>query len=499
MSLFSDIALGFSVALAMDNLFYCAIGVLMGTLIGVLPGIGPLAAISMLLPLTYNIDAVGALIMLSGIYYGAQYGGSTTAILVNVPGESSSVVTALDGYKLARKGKAGTALAIAALGSFFAGSVATLLIAVLAKPLTLVGQTFGAAEYFSLMVLGLIVAVILARGTLIKALAMVVIGLMLGAIGTDVETGASRMTLGLPDLWDGVDVLALAIGLFALAEVGRTLAQPADDVVPVAKVGSLYPSREDLAKSAKPVIRGTILGSLLGLLPGGGAVLSSFVSYAVEKRISRNPAAFGHGAIEGVAGPEAANNAGAQTSFIPMLTLGLPANPILALLLGAMIIHGIQPGWNIVNKQPDLFWGLIASMWIGNAMLVIINLPLIGLWIRLLSIPYWVLGPTIVLLCAFGILGTSNSAFAIQLAAMFAFAGYVLERLEFEPAPLILGFILSPMLEENFRRALQFADGDFTTFFTRPISLAFLVVGTIMLLVGLLPAITRRRRDVFTE
>jgi TctA family transporter len=501
MDLLSNLALGFSVAASPTNLLFCLIGVTLGTLIGVLPGIGATATIAMLLPITFQLDEpVSALIMLAGIYYGAQYGGSTTAILINMPGESSSAVTALDGYQMARRGKAGTALAIAALGSFFAGTVATLLVAVFAPPLTTVALRFGAAEYASLMILGLVCAVALAHGSVVKALAMVTLGLLLGLVGRDVETGAARFTLGLPQLDEGLSFVALAVGVFGIAEILRNLeGRPEDRSILGTKLGALWPSRADLKAMVAPMIRGTVLGSALGVLPGGGAILASFGSYTIEKRLSKNPSEFGQGAIAGVAGPESANNAGAQTSFIPLLTLGIPANPVMALMVGAMIIQGIVPGPNVATEQPDLFWGIIASMWIGNLLLIVLNLPLIGLWVRLLRVPYHVLFPIIMAFCSIGVFSVKGDAFDLFAVAAFGALGYAFAKLRCEPAPLLLGFVLGPLLEENLRRAMILGRGDPTTFLTRPISAGILLVTLAVLVVVLLPAVRRRRDEVFVE
>ncbi len=499
MDILSNLELGFSVALSLQNLFYCFIGVLLGTLIGVLPGLGPVATIAMLLPITFGLPPVSALIMLAGIYYGAQYGGSTTAILINLPGESSSVVTALDGYQMARQGRAGVALATAALGSFFAGSVATLLLALFAPPLADLALQFGAPEYFALMVLGLIASVALASGSVLKALAMVVLGILLGLAGQDVYTGAPRFTFDITDLADGIEFVALAMGVFGLGEIIRNLEDEHTRSVGVQKVTGLMLTREDFRRITGPVLRGTALGSLLGILPGGGAMLSSFASYSIEKKISKTPQRFGKGAIEGVAGPESANNAGAQTSFIPMLTLGIPSNPVMALMIGALIIQGIVPGPNVVNEKPDLFWGIIASMWIGNFMLVLLNLPLIGIWVRLLTVPYHVLYPLIVGFCCIGVYSVNNNVFDVFAMAMFGVVGYVLVKLECEPAPLLLGFIIGPMLEEYLRRAMLISRGDPLVFFTRPLSASLLMLAFAALVVVLLPSVRKKRDEAFQE
>ncbi len=499
MDLISNLGLGFATAASPENLLFCLVGVILGTLIGVLPGIGATATIAMLLPITFQLEPVSSLIMLAGIYYGAQYGGSTTAILINMPGESSSAVTAIDGYQMARKGRAGTALAVAALGSFFAGTVATLLVAIFAPPLTVVALKFGAAEYFSLMVLGLVSAIALAHGSILKALAMVVLGLLLGMVGTDIYSGTPRFTLGITEYADGLNFVALAVGVFGIAEILRNLEGDQDRTVLGAKLAGLFPSREDLRRIAGPVLRGTGIGSVLGILPGGGAVLASFASYTVEKRMSKTPEAFGQGAIEGVAGPESANNAGAQTSFIPLLTLGIPANPVMALMVGAMIIQGIVPGPNVASEQPTLFWGVIASMWIGNLMLVVLNLPLIGMWVRLLKVPYHVLFPIIIAFCSIGVYSVNSNVYDLYAVAFFGLMGYVLIKLKCEPAPLLLGFVLGPMLEENLRRAMILGRGDPTVFLSRPISATLLVMTVVVLVVVLLPSIRKKRDEVFVE
>ncbi len=475
MELLQNLALGFSVAMTLKNLLFAFTGALVGTLIGVLPGIGPIATIAMLLPVTFHLEPVSGLIMLAGIFYGAQYGGSITAILVNLPGETSSVVTCIDGHQMARQGRAGAALAVAALGSFFAGCVSTALIATFAPPLAKVGQSFGAPEYFSLMVLGLIAAVVLAHGSVLKAVAMIILGLLVGLVGTDGNSGGTRFTFGITDLSDGLDVATLAIGLFGVSEIIANLAQPEEQRGVIARITRLWPSADDFRKSWPAVLRGTGLGAVLGVLPGGGATLSSFAAYALEKKVARDPARFGHGAVEGVAGPESANNAGAQTSFIPMLTLGIPGNAVMALMIGALTIHGIQPGPQIMTERPQMFWGMIASMWIGNLMLLIINLPLIGMWVQLLRVPYRFLYLAILLFCAIGVYTVNNSAAAVLLAALFGVLGYIFMRLDCEPAPMILGFVLGPLMEDNLRRAMRISAGDPMIFLNRPISLGLLI------------------------
>jgi TctA family transporter len=499
MELFSNLALGFATAGSLENLFFCFVGVLLGTLIGVLPGIGATATIAMLLPITFQLEPVSSLIMLAGIYYGAQYGGSTTAILINMPGESSSAVTAIDGYQMARNGKAGTALAVAALGSFFAGTVATILVAIFAPPLTIIALKFGAAEYFSLMLLGLVSAIALAHGSILKALAMVVLGLLLGLVGTDIYTGTPRFTFGIKEYADGLNFVALAVGVFGIAEILKNLEGDQDRTVLGTKLGALWPSREDLKRMTGPMVRGTALGSALGILPGGGAILASFASYTVEKRLSKTPEQFGKGAIEGVAGPESANNAGAQTSFIPLLTLGIPANPVMALMVGAMIIQGIVPGPNVATEQPALFWGIIASMWIGNLMLIVLNLPLIGIWVRLLKVPYHVMFPVIMAFCSIGVYSVNSNVYDLYAVAGFGLLGYILIKLRCEPAPLLLGFVLGPMLEENLRRAMILGRGDPMTFLSRPISLTLLLMTIAVLAIVLMPQVRSKRAEVFSE
>jgi putative tricarboxylic transport membrane protein len=495
MDVLSNLEIGFAVALTWTNLAYCFVGVLLGTLIGVLPGLGPVATIAMLLPFTFSVNPTSALILLSGIYYGAQYGGSTTAILVNIPGESSSVVTTLDGYQMARQGQAGTALGVAAIASFVGGCFATLVIALFSPLLAEVALGFGPAEYFSLMTFGLIGAVVLAQGSVLKAISMVVLGLALGCVGTDVNSGVARFSFGVPEIADGLGFVALTMGLFGIVEVMRNLDQPNAVHVEVAEVSSIWPSAKSLAIAAPAICRGTLLGSILGVLPGGGALLASFAAYTLEKKVARPPRSFGQGDVRGVAAPEAANNAGAQTSFIPMLTLGVPANPTMALMLGALMIQGISPGPEVVNGRPELFWALIASMLIGNAMLVVLNLPLIGLWVRLLGISYRLLFPAILVFCSIGVFSVSNTSFDIYLMVVFAALGYVLLKLDCEPAPLILGFLLGPLMEENLRRTLRISRGDPSELFTRPLSLAFLIMAALLLLVVLLPAV-RRQRDI---
>jgi putative tricarboxylic transport membrane protein len=496
---FNNLVMGFGVALTLTNIMYCFIGVLLGTLIGVLPGIGPIATISMLLPATFVLPPVSALIMLAGIYYGAQYGGSTTAILVNLPGEVSSVVTCLDGYQLARQGKAGKALGIAAFASFFAGSVATLLIAGFAPPLAELALKFGPADYFSLMVLGLIAAVVLAHGSLIKAVAMIVLGLLVGLIGTDVNSGVARYNFGMPELIDGVGIGVVAMGVFGFAEIIRNLERGEKREVFTKSVSGLLPNWADVKQCAMPTLRGTTLGAALGILPGGGPVLGAFSAYTLEKKMAKDPSRFGKGALEGVAAPESANNAAAQTSFIPLLTLGIPSNPVMALMIGAMIIHGIQPGPQIMTAKPELFWGMIASMWVGNFLLVVLNLPLIGLWVKLLSVEYRFLYPAILLFCCIGVYSINNATMDVYLTALFGFIGYLFIKLDTEPAPLLLGFVLGPMMEENLRRALLLSRGSPSVFVERPISLTLLIISVLLLIIVMLPNISKKREEAFQE
>jgi putative tricarboxylic transport membrane protein len=498
--LLANLALGFTVAANPYNILFCMIGALVGTLVGVLPGVGTVATIAMLLPITFGLPPVGALIMLAGIYYGAQYGGSTTSILVNIPGEATSVVTCLDGHQMARQGRAGPALSIAALGSFFAGCVATVLVAALGAPLTSLALLFGPAEYFSLMVLGLIFAVVLAKGSVLKAVAMVMMGLLLSMVGSDLETGAGRMTFDIPELADGIGFANIAMGVFGFAEIIRNLELPPEsrDILKT-KISGLMPTRADLIAAAPAVARGTIIGSLVGILPGGGAVIASFAGYTLEKRISRHPERFGHGAIEGVAAPESANNAAAQTAFIPLLTLGIPPNAVMALMVGAMTIHGIVPGPQVMTKQPELFWGMIASMWIGNLALVVINLPLVGVWVTLLRVPYRLLYPSIIVFCCIGVYSINNAPADVLISALFGVIGFWLLKHDFEGAPMLLGFVLGPLMEENLRRAMLIARGDATVFFTRPISGVLLGIAIVLLVLAALPKMRKRRDEVFVE
>jgi putative tricarboxylic transport membrane protein len=499
MDIFANLATGFGAAATPINLAFCLFGCLVGTLIGVLPGIGPIATIAMLLPVTFGLSPLGALIMLAGIYYGAQYGGSTTAILVNLPGESSSVITCIDGYQMARNGRAGAALTVAAVGSFFAGCVGTLLLAAFAPLLAAFAVKFRSPEYFALMLFGLIAAVILARGSVVKAVGMVLLGLLTGLIGTESQTATSRFTFGVSELYDGVDFVPLAMGLFGLAEIMSNLDRVRDGRTVTPRIGSLWPTREEIRRAVPASLRGTLLGAFLGILPGGGAVLASFAAYTLEKKISRTPQEFGRGAVEGVAAPESANNAGAQTSFIPLLTLGIPSNPVMALMMGAMLIQGIAPGTAILTDRPELFWGVVASMWFGNLMLIVINLPLIGIWVRLLQVPYRLLFPCIVVLCCVGAYSVNASTFLILMMGGFALLGYVFGKLGCEGAPFLLGFVLGPLMEENLRRSMVLSFGDPMIFLQRPISLCILIACAALILLIVVPQFRTTRNEAFQE
>ena len=494
MELLSNLALGFGVAFSLENLAYCFAGVALGTLIGVLPGVGPLVTIAMLFPITFHLPAVPAIIMLAGIFYGAQYGGSTTSILVNLPGETASAVTCIDGYQMARQGRAGPALATAALASFFAGCVGTLLIALAGPTLGEWALKFGAAEYTSLMLMALVASAVMTQGDAVKGLAMVVVGLLIGVVGVDVNSGMARYSFGIPELVDGIGFTVVAVGLFAVAEIVTNLESREPREVYTGKLTGLMPTARDLRDAAWPTVRGTAMGACFGVLPGTGPALSSFATYMLEKKIARDPSRFGRGAIEGVAAPEAANNAAAQTAFIPMLTLGIPATATMALMLAALTLQGIATGPQVMLEKPDLFWGLIASMWIGNFLLVVLNLPLVGLWVKLLTVPYRWLFPSIILFCCIGNYSVSNNPFDVYLCAVIGVLGYVLVKLECEPAPLLLGYVLGPLLEENLRRALLIARGDPTVFFTRPISAAFMIATVVILVVMVAPAARGMRR-----
>jgi putative tricarboxylic transport membrane protein len=498
--LFQNLILGFSVALTLQNLMYCFLGVFLGTMIGVLPGVGPLATMAMLLPLTFALPPVSALIMLAGIYYGSDYGGSTTSILVNLPGEGSSVVTLLDGHPMAQQGRAGPALAIAAIGSFFAGCVGTLLIALVGPPLANVALNFGSPEYFSLMVMALVCASVVGTGSLLKSLAMVILGLLIGIVGTDVSSGKLRFDFGVVELSDGVGIAVMAMGVFGMTEIVKNLAgTEMTQTIMKGKIQGLMPRWQDLKISFGPMLRGTAIGAAFGPLPGLGGTISAFTSYMVEKKLAKDPSRFGKGAIEGVAGPESANNACAQTTFVPMLTLGIPGSASMALMLGAMMIHGITPGPQVMTSRPDLFWGLIASMWIGNGMLLVLNLPLVGIWVRLLQVPYRLLFPIIMTMMGIGIYSLNSSGVDVLLMAGFGFAGYVLIRLGCSFPPMILGMVLGPLMEENLRRSLLLSDGDPSVFFTRPISAGFMVATVALLLLFTLPVLRKKRDAILTE
>jgi len=501
MDLFQNLVLGFSVALTLKNIVYCFAGTLIGTLVGVLPGIGAFTTIALLLPATYGLEPTTALIMLAGIFYGAQYGCSTSSILINIPGEASGVITVLDGYQMARQGKAGEALLVSALGSFFAGTLATMVIAAFAPPLANLALKFGPSEYFSLMVLGLVGAIVLARGSVVKAMSMAIIGLLFGLVGTDVSTGTQRFAFGIVLLYDGIDFTVIAMGVLGIAEIIANLEEAEEKrqsyAVSGKGLGIWHLSREDFRRAWPAVVRGSFIGSALGILPGGGALISSFASYTVEKKLSKEPERFGKGAIEGLAGPESANNAGAQTSFIPMLTLGLPSNVVMALMIGALMIHNIQPGPQVMTNNPDLFWGLIASMWVGNLMLVVLNLPLIGIWVKLLTVKYRLLFPAILAICCIGVYTVSNQSFLVSVMAFFGALGYLFVKLDFELAPLLLGFILGPMFEENLRRAMTISHGSPAVFFTRPLSLTLLIAAFLLLVITMVPAINKSREKIF--
>ena len=500
MEILEHLATGFAAAGTLQNLMFCLIGVVLGTLIGVLPGIGPIPTLAILLPITFGLDPLSSLIMLAGIYYGAQYGGSTTSILVNMPGEASSVVTCIEGHQMAKRGRAGSALATAALASFFAGCVGTVFIAAFGPPLSAFAQQFNSPDYFALMLLGLVMAVVLAHGSVLKATTMVLIGLLLGLVGTDTNTGLTRYTFGIGGLWEGIDFLPLVLGLFGIVEIIRNLENPPAERTAIStRLRDLWPTKEEFQQAWPAALRGTGLGSILGILPGGGAVLASFASYTLEKKVTRQPQKFGKGAIEGVAGPEAANNAAAQTSFIPLLTLGIPSNPIMAIMMGAMIIQGIQPGAAVMTARPDLFWGMVASMWIGNLMLVVINLPMLGIWVKLLSVPYRFLYPAILLFCAIGVYSTSTEPFMMVLMIIFSIFGYILLKFGCEPAPLVLGFILGPLMEENLRRSLVLSRGDPMIFLDRPISASLLVATVLMIALIVLPQFRKTREEAFQE
>jgi putative tricarboxylic transport membrane protein len=491
LDLLHDIALGFSSALEPGHLFFCFLGVLVGTLVGVLPGLGPAAAISLLLPATFYLDPTSAIIMLAGIYYGAMYGGSTTSILVNIPGEAASVVTCLDGYQMARQGRAGPALGISAFGSFIGGTLSVLGLMILAPPLAKFAIQFGPPEYFALIFCGLSILIYLAKGSVLKAVAMALVGLFLGTIGSDFITGQLRFTFGNLTLMDGIGLVPVVMGLFGIAEVLENLEQTLHRDVFMTSYSGLLPNRKDWKVSIGPISRGSILGFFLGILPGGGAVISSFASYAVEKRVSKHPELFGKGAIEGVAAPETANNAATGGAFIPLLTLGIPCNAVMALMLGALLIHGIQPGPLLMKQNPDLFWGVVASMYIGNAMLLILNLPLIGLWVKLLKVPYSILFPLILLFCIVGSYSLNNNYEEVIIMILFGVFGYMMRKFDYEAAPLVFALVLSPLIENALRQSLLMSHGSFGIFFTRPVSLFFMVMGIALFLLPIFSFVKR--------
>jgi putative tricarboxylic transport membrane protein len=499
MEFFANLIAGFSIILAPLNLLFCFLGVFIGTLIGVLPGIGPVGTMAILLPITYGIPPTTAIILLAGIYYGAQYGGSTTSILVNIPGEAASVVTCLDGYQMARKGRAGPALGIAAFGSFIAGTIGVIGMQALAPPLVKLALRFGPPEYFALMILGFVILTYLAQKSMVKALMMAGVGILLGTIGLDTMTGMARFTFDIPDLLDGVGLAPLAMGLFGISEILLNVEKIIKQEILTSKLKGLFPTLQDWRRATGAILRGTGIGFFLGILPGGGAVLSSFVSYAVEKRISKTPQEFGHGAIEGVAAPEAANNSAAQGAFIPLLTLGIPANIVMAILLGALMIHNITPGPMLMREHPDLFWGVICSMYVGNVMLIVLNLPLIGLWVQLLRVPYSILFPLILFICLLGSYVVNNSVIDVALMISFGVVGYLMRKFDYEAAPLVLAYVLSPLLESALRQSLILSGGSFSIFLTRPISGVCLVLAAVLLVTSLLPFLRRRREKIIEK
>jgi len=488
------LAQGFGVALLPGNVMLCLVGAAVGTLVGVLPGLGPVATMALLLPLTYSMGPTGALIMFAGIYYGAMYGGSTTSILLNIPGEAASVITCLDGHEMARQGRAGPALGMAAFGSFIAGTVSVLGLTLIAAPLAQFALRFSYPEYVALMLLGLLLVVFLASGSLLKAFVMLGAGLLLSTVGQDVVSGAFRFTFNAPTLMDGLDIGPMIMGLFGVSEVLSNIASPSERVLVQTRVRDLLPSREDWRRSAWPIGRGTVIGFLLGALPGGGAIVSSFASYAIEKRISKTPEIFGKGAIEGVAGPESANNAASVGSFVPLLTFGIPSNIVMAVVMGALMVHGVTPGPLLIKEHPDLFWGLIASMYLGNVMLLVLNLPMIAIWVQVLRIPYRVLFPVILIFCAVGSYSMNNAIFDVYMMTVFGVIGYLMKRYGYEPAVLVLAFVIGPIMEQSLRQSLLLGDGSFAIFVTRPIPVVLLTAGALLILSSAIPAIGRRRR-----
>ncbi len=482
MEVIDFITMGFKVSMQPENLLFCFIGALLGTLIGVLPGIGPVGTISILLPITVKITPVGAIIMLAGVYYGAQYGGSITSILLNIPGEATSVVTCLDGYQMARKGRAGAALGISAIGSFIAGTISLVGLTLLAHPFANLALKFGPPEYFSMMVLALVVLSYLARGSIIKAMIMALAGLFLSYVGIDIVSGEPRFTFGILNLSDGIDLVPVIMGLFGISEVLVNIEQKSERDILKTKIKNILPTLEDWARTKWSIIRGTVLGFFLGILPGAGPIVSTFISYSIEKRISKHPEDFGTGMIEGVAGPESANNASAQGAFIPLFTLGIPPNVTMAILFGALIIHGLQPGPLLVKEHPDFFWGVVISMYVGNIMLLVLNLPLIPLWVQVLKVPYPILFPLIVLFCLIGAFSLNNSVFDVVVMILFGIVGYFMRKFSYEGAPLIMAFVLGPLLEQNLRRSLIISGGSLSIFFTQPISAITLTFSALLLL-----------------
>jgi len=499
MEVLSQLGMGFQVALQPMNLFYCFLGCLIGTMVGVLPGLGPTAAMSLLLPATFHAPPVSAIIMLAGIYYGAMYGGSTTSILVNIPGEAASVMTCLDGYRLARAGRAGAALGMAAFGSFIAGAAGILALTLVAPPLVGFALHFGPPEYFSLMCLGMVILTFLSSGSMVRALMMACFGLIVGAIGQDVVSGSTRFTFGIMELMDGVGLIPVVMGLFGISEILLNLETKIDRQIFRTKVKGLLPTLEDWVRCKWAIVRGTIIGFFLGILPGGGAVLASFVSYAVEKRFSPRGEQFGTGVIEGVAAPETANNAAAQAAFIPLLTLGLPANVVMAMLLGALIIHGVTPGPLLITQQSQVFWGVVASMYVGNVMLLALNLPLIGMWVQFLRVPYSIMMPLIVVFCLVGSYTVANSVMDVFFMLVFGVIGYLMKKLKYEAPPFILAFVLGPLLEYSLKQSLIISKGSFSIFFTRPISAVCLGIALLLLIIPLAPLIGRKRPGATLE
>ena len=496
MEFFGNLLTGLSIAGTWNNLFFCFVGVFFGTLVGVLPGIGPLATMSILLPVTFGMPPTTAIIMLSGIYYGAYYGGSTTSILVNIPGEAASVVTCLDGYKMALAGRAGPALGIAAFGSFIAGTFSLIVLQAISPALVTVALKFGAPEYFSLMILGLVILTFLTEKSMAKALMVAGVGVIMGTVGLDNMTGTARFSFDIPELLDGLGIVPMAMGLFGIAEIFLNLEKQVQRSFIAAKFAGLLPSFRDWMESKWAIVRGSVVGFSLGMLPGGGGVIASFASYAIEKMSSKHPEKFGQGAIEGVAGPESANNAAASAGFVPLLTLGIPVGAVQAILLGALMIHGITPGPMLLKDHPDLFWGVIASMYIGNVLLLVLNLPLIGLWVKILRVPYGLLFPMILLLCLIGAYTVNNSTTDVTIMLVSGVIGYLMKKFDYEPAPLILAFVLSPILESSLRQSLLMSNGSFNIFVLRPISLACLILTVILMVLAILPTIRKKREEI---